>query len=291
MTKRLLIYVTEETESFAEAIAHVWENDLRGSFQILQPKAIGEQGIDNDHDLIHLRFGVPSTSSTYELLEQHVHSHGCLCINKPEVMTLTVNKLKATSIASDIMVVPKSMKWNREEANMEAAMRALHFPVVMKPLCSSGGYNIHFYKDHSEFRGYCQEEMTDGQWKAGKNWMLQEAVDFDKIVRVVYMDGKLLDAVYDDATDKYTIRLRLGSHAKMWPEGERRELAETSAKLVKKFGMDMAVIDYFVMRDGEFVFNEINSASNLRWLRKRSGVAHATLIANYLDKRFRESRR
>jgi glutathione synthase/RimK-type ligase-like ATP-grasp enzyme len=287
MTKQLLIYITEETSSFGEAIGHVWE-ELDGSFTVLEPKTIHE-GIPK-HDLLHLRFGVGGSSSLYETLERHVSAHGCLCINKPVTMTYTANKLKANDLATKIMKTPKSMAWNREEET-EKAIRHLTFPIVMKPQMSNGGHNIFFYKDAQEFREYNEEEMTDAKWEVGEHWMLQEAVDFQKLVRCVYMDGKLIDAVYDDATDKFKIRLRLGRHAKVWPERERKELEELSAKLTQRFGMEMAVIDYFIKRDGEIIFNEINSASNLRWLRLRSGVQHATLIANYLNKRFREIRR
>jgi glutathione synthase/RimK-type ligase-like ATP-grasp enzyme len=283
---KLLIYSTEDISEFSESIGHVWTEN-GGRYEVALPKSISDR--IPTHDLIHLRFGVGEGSDLYQTLSNHVATHRCLCVNKVSTMISTANKIRATEIAADIMTVPKTMVWHREDA-LDKAIRRLTFPVVMKPQMSNGGKNIYFYETAQEFREYNEEEMTDAKWE-NKYWMLQEAVDFKKLVRVVYMDGRVVDAVYDDSTAKYKIRLRLGRHAKVWPQNDRNEMSEIAAKIAKKFDLDILALDLFVLRDGSFVFNEINTASNLRWLRLRSGVLHATLIANYLKKKEREARR
>jgi glutathione synthase/RimK-type ligase-like ATP-grasp enzyme len=281
---RLLIYTTEDIKDFGDAVLHVWQ-ELGGDGECRLGREIVGQDLP-DHDILLIRFGVPYTSSHYMALKAHVASHGCLCLNEPVTMAWTTNKCRATEYAGEVMRIAKSGLVTRN-TDFARYLRDFTFPIVMKPKFSDGGKNIFFYKDLDEALTYMPDEICDHRFDSTE-WQVQECVDFASIVRCVYMDGKLVDAVFDPATEKYKIRLKLWHKSKVWPENGRAKLEEACAKLSKRFNMPILVVDFFVLPDGELVFNEINSATNLRWLRLRSGVQHATLLAKFALKAWRE---
>ena len=279
-SKRLLIYTTKDIVDFGEATLHVWQK-LGGVGEVYEGREITSTELP-EHDAILIRFGVPYTSIHYKALKDHVAAHGCLCVNEPITMAFTSNKARATEMASQVMTIPKSRVITRD-MNLEDALEGFTFPLVLKPKFSNGGRNIFFYRDKKEVKDYMKDEMCDHRYEATE-WLVQECVDFEKLVRCVYMDGKLIDAVYDTATEPYKIRLKLGHLSKVWPEGDRAQLEEACKKLAEVFKMQVMVVDFFVTRDGKLVFNEVNNATNLKWLRRHSEVPHATLLAKYVKR-------
>jgi glutathione synthase/RimK-type ligase-like ATP-grasp enzyme len=281
---RLLIYTTEDIRDFGDAVLHAFQR-MGGDGEVRLGKEITGPDFP-DHDIILVRFAAPYNSIHYRTLKDHVAEHGCLCLNKPVTMAWTSNKCMATDYASEVMKVARSGLVTRE-TNFANYLRGFTFPIVMKPKFSNGGKNIFFYKDLGEALTYMSDEICDHRTEA-KEWQVQEAVDFVSLVRCVYMDGRLIDAVFDPATSQYHIRLKLWHKSQVWPEDNRAKLEKACAALSKRFDMPILVVDFFVKADGSLVFNEINSATNLRWLRLRSGVQHATLLANYILKSWRE---
>lgn len=278
---RLLIYTTDDIRDFGDAVLHAYQR-LGGDGEVRLGKEITSTDLP-EHDVLLIRFGVPYTSLHYTALKEHVAEHKCICLNDPVTMAWTTNKVRATEYASEVMKTAKSGLVNKE-TDFESYLRNFTFPIVMKPKFSNGGRNIFIYKDMAEAKTYMADEICDHRFDA-KEWQVQECVDFAKIVRCVYLDGKLVDAVYDDATAPYTIRLKLWRGSKVWPENDRAKLEAACKVLAKRFNMEVLVVDFFVTKNGEIIFNEINSATNLRWLRLRSGVPHANLLAQYIWKR------
>jgi glutathione synthase/RimK-type ligase-like ATP-grasp enzyme len=285
MKKLIIVNAFNTTQHFAEKVEEYFNNRF-GEAEVVDMERI--YGTIPKHDVILVRCGFPKDGYYYESLARHERSHGCSPVNSAKCISSAYDKYEATQIAQTVMRVPKAGRigfYEMEERYLrEKVAKNVPFPAFLKPRYSSGGKNVHSYSTPERFIEAKDYEKVE-RWQGG-NWMLQEAIPFNKLIRAVWIDGEgLVDAVYDvpDAGKKYYIHDKLGDNCRIYPDRNWDALETTVEKLAKKFDSKHFVVDLFE-KDDEFIFNEVNNATNLWWLNRISGVKHALLLAQLMNR-------
>lgn len=284
---RLTIISSGSVVSFAKRIEEYW-NAKYGETQIMDSMELGSHGIP-PHDLLLLRFGAPRGGYLIEEIRGHVRSHKCDPVNSVNCIEDSADKYTANEMAKTVMRAPITAKIGMYEIEdkrlRERVASKVQFPAFLKPQFSSGGHNIHSYGTPERFINAKDYETIEHQELFSGNWILQEAIPFDKLIRAVWIEGEgLVDAVYDipDYGKKYTIRIKLGENSRVY-KSRGTGLEAVCEKMANKFSARHLVIDLFE-KDGEYIFNEVNNSTRLWWLTKHSGVAHALLITQLMNR-------
>jgi len=225
------------------------------------------------YDVLHVRFGGRGDGdNVLELLGDIARKSNLTAINRPETHQLTSNKYKAIIYASAVMRVPKTLLLNLTYDSVDSILDELEPPFFIKPIFSSQGKNIVLI-NHSSELSQCLSGLSG-------TCLVQEAVDFEKLIRVVYV-GKVVDAAYCIPSTKYSASVCKNSELAKYDISQ--ELRNKIKGLAERFGQEIMVVDLFY-EGREFVFNEINSACNLDYMMKSTGINYAKLIAEYLNK-------
>ena len=283
MKKLIIVNAFKTTLHFSEKIEEYFNNRF-GEAEVVDIDTLGSFPA---HDRILLRCGFPKDGYYGEDMRRHARSHGCITVNNIQCIENGFDKYISARMAKDIIKTPITVGIGRYEIesrrNRENVAREINFPAFLKPRYSSGGKNIKSYGSAEKFVESTDYENLSPNFIG--NWIVQEAITFDKLIRAVWIeDVGLVDAVYDvpDAGKKYTITDKLGDNCRIY-HGDRGKLARTCEAIAKKFGAKHLVVDLFE-KDGEFIFNEVNNATNLWWLNKISGVRHALLLAELMNR-------
>lgn len=272
MTRNILVISAALAKSYSDVIAKLYNERGNGTATVIEPQSLYARL--PDHEAMLVRFALPKENPIYEALSAHIQDHGCVCVNRPSVMTKTADKYTANEIVKGYMKAPKT---ELVERSLRDATRGMAFPVVVKPRYSSGGVGITFLRTRRDLDNF---ERTDEQ---NVPLIVQEAIDFTKLIRLVWVSGYgIRDALYDVPTAQYTIRVKLGKRSRVYsdPAG-LRELNEICARVAHNIHAHYLIPDIFDTADG-FVFNELNTACKLYWLTAHSGIRHALFFADYM---------
>lgn len=269
--KNIAIIHTLNGRRYADLIASYLrkgniEVDLRSWAECLPLSNIGNF---QEWVLIHLRFGGLYSSlqviKTFELM-------GYRLINNPFCIEHTTNKFLGTLVAKQKagVTVPKTYLL---DPRIQTELNEIEFPIVIKPIMSSEGKNIKKITNKNEYRRLIDNLSFEGPF------LLQELIVFQKLLRIVVVGDKIIDAAYDVPKEGWKATVCLNPNVK--PYKITDELVDYSFRLKEAFKGDIIVIDVFETKDG-FVFNEINNACNLYSMYQATGVNHAKEIAKYL---------
>ena len=270
MTRNIVVISAALAKSYSGVIAGLYNERQNGTATVIEPQSLYETL--PDHEAILVRFALAKENPIYEALTAHVHEHGCVCINRPSVMTKTADKYESNEIVKGFMKAPKTETY--EGDNVPTDFR---FPAVIKPRYSSGGRGITFVQTQRDLEDFTRNEEQDVPL------IIQEAVDFTKLIRLVWVSGYgIRDALYDVPTSQYTIRVKLGRRSRIYSDRDGlRELNEVCARVAHNIHAHYLIPDIFDTADG-FVFNELNTACKLYWLTAHSGIRHALFFADYM---------
>ncbi len=216
-------------------------------------------------DLVHVRFGGLGTSM--QMLKA-LAIEGYTLVNQPFTVEHATNKYLGIKLARKKGIpTPKTYL-----VDPRFDIPVVDLPVIAKPLMSSEGKDVFIVNRTEEF-----ENLPFSQ-----PYILQEMVDFTRLVRAVVVGEEVIDAAYDSPTDGFRARVCMNPLVKKVEVTE--ELKEFSIKVAEAFRGEILVVDAFLTKDG-LVFNEVNNACNLYPMQQATGVNHAKIIAEYLLRR------
>lgn len=218
-------------------------------------------------DLVHVRFGGLGISlhviKTLEL-------EGYRLVNSSFCVEHTTNKFLGVKLAERAGVqVPRTWLVDPRFEPPDVKM-----PVVAKPLMSTSGKDVHFILTNGDLRSLSFAEP----------YLLQEVVDFTRLIRIVVVGDRVVDAACDYPVKRWQAKVCMNPHVKAVEVSP--EIEEFAMRMREASGGEVIVVDVFETEDG-LVFNEVNNACNLYPMQQATGVNHAKIIADYLSDRLR----
>lgn len=219
----------------------------------------------------------PFTSTRWFIINQ-LQIMGYKLVNNPMSIVKTTNKFLGTVVASSVMKTPKTYLILTKR-NLETVVKKIGFPIVVKPVFSSMGRGVEKISSKKELRNYLK--MVDERELTRSPILAQEFIEYEKLIRVVMVGNKVIDAAYDFPKDDWKCSVCVNPN--VIPYRINKKLRRIALKVKKATGQEISMLDVFEV-DGEYVFNEINNACDLGPMQKATGVNHAKEIAKYLCK-------
>lgn len=225
-----------------------------------------------DWDLIHVRFGGLGASL---MLLKALSEYGYRMVNSAWCVEHSTNKFLGTIIANRKAGVktPKTFLVDRR-FNLDI-LKNLEYPLIAKPLMSHQGRLVAKINSFQSLKNYLNSHNENPI-------ILQEFINFVKLIRTVVVGDEIIDAAYDVPKEGWRASVCLNPNVKKY--SMTPELKEFCYKVAEAFGGEILVIDVFETNEGYF-FNEINNACNLYPMQLATGVNHAKSFANYLYKK------
>ena len=269
--KKLLVLHSPPFLAFPKRIAEEF-NKLDGNATVMQWVDLMPLSTDfklDGYDIVHPRFGGRGDGdNVLEILEKFITS--IKFINKPKRQQITSNKFKAIVKASSVMEVPETVLVNPVYNTPQQVLSMIEPPLFMKPIYSSGGKNVFLISNEDELKEHFKYFSS--------SFIVQKAVKFQRQLRVIYI-GKVIDAVYDLPREEYWATVCKNPRVRR--EEVNPELRRTVENIANTFEMEIMTVDLFYY-EGRYIFNEVNTATNLDYVMASTGTNYAKLIAEYL---------
>ena len=230
--------------------------------------------------MVHPRFGAKGDADYLLDHLKYVESKEMEIINDPESNILSSNKFKGVILASTVMDVPKTMLYNPEfHDDLEKILENFTGHTFVKPVYSSMGRDITLALD--------QEKLKNLLTNAKSSMVVQEAVKFKRLIRVIYIDG-YMRAYYElpsygshSQFHNYYAKVCMNSNSRPFKIDD--ELKKHAELLADKFKAKLMVADIFQTENG-YIFNEINTACNLNYYNEIEGINFAAKMAEFFLK-------
>lgn len=171
-----------------------------------------------------------------------------------------------------------------QEENLALANQ-IGYPLVIKPLYSSSqGTDAFLIHDSQEFKNGIEEFQKDSSPREDligtyDYLLLQEMVEYDKIIRSFVIEGETLDAVFVRPLNGW--KTSACGSSEVQKQEISSDLKEFNKNIFKSFRGEIMIVDLFKTEHG-FALNECNTACSLLNMESATGVNHARIIAKYL---------
>ena len=176
---------------------------------------------------------------------------------------LTQDKIYTKFVARSLGIPTADFIFLDGETTSEArlATRALGFPVIIKPARLGSSHGISIAKSEDEFASAYEYAVS-----VSKRLLIERLISFDYELECAYLLKKfapwgriLKDGSFYDFESKYNGQTRTEIQKGANPEIENK-VVKYSEMLVRAIGIHaLSRLDFFVTREGEIYFNEINA--------------------------------
>lgn len=227
--------------------------------------------------IIHVRTGGPQTSRFMKKLEDD----GFLVINTAQTLERTNNKYLANVIAAkNGLPIARTHKVAKNNLSEIKELIKKYQTAVLKPVRSQGQGKYCFRVSAAENEASLKDKLAQ---IPGQKAQLQEFIDYQKLIRVIVIGFRVLPGAttFDEPGQEWKCSVCLNPDIKKH-EVVSEGLVKLAEKTARVFNSQIGFIDFFEDRKGNFILNEINTACNLRFHEKITGVPIHRFIGDYL---------
>lgn len=216
-------------------------------------RIIRDNNLNPDTTIIHARTAGKRVSRILSRFEKR----GYRVINRTSTLRLTSNKYLATEHAKENgFSVPKTEKFLKSDLSAIKGFIRKHNHCVLKPILTPGkARGIVFFDQVNSALPKLLGSIS------GDEVVLQEYIGYEKLIRVIVIGGKaLVHQVTFKTGDLADLNLPVDEREVFWYENAPRKVLDLAEKIALSFASDICYIDFFQTK-GQYIFNEINSAS------------------------------
>lgn len=228
--------------------------------------------------LIHARTAGPHITDTYKKLEDN----GFTVINKSTTTDLTSNKYNSQVFAAKHGIpVPQIYKLSKQAIKEIKNLADKYGSIVAKPIYSQGQGIFCRKIDNTESVAQMSQTVAD---IPGEEIIIQEYVPYVKLIRTIVVGYKILKGAtaFDvPAKDEWKSSVCMNPKIKKYLDCNDKliNLAEQTAK---SFEAEVSFIDFFELRNGKYILNELNTACGLIIHEDITNIKIHQHIVNYL---------
>ncbi len=249
-----------------------------------------------DEDTVQLRIGgaLPAYSVVLDRSIHHgrslyalslLNAGGVKTVNPAAVAQTCGDKiLTSSALAAAGLPIPKTVvTFNRDAAL--AAIEAMGYPVVLKPMVGSWGRLLAKINDRDAAEAVLEHKETLGSYQHGIFYIQEYVAKPQRDIRAIVIGDETVGAIYRSADHWITNTARTGQArpCPMTPDIDR--LARQAAAAV---GGGALAVDLLEHADGLLV-NEINYTMEFRGFVEATGIDVADRIVDYVLQVGRES--
>lgn len=241
-------------------------------------QAIVRSRLNGRNTIVYARTGGYQVSRNLRWLE----TLGYNVIPSSKSVALTSNKYLSYLIAKDGLVKSPETRLflKKDHLGIQSSIKYFGKVYIKSPLGRGNGKNC-FYVDTATPVAKLKKLLNkmDGQYV-----MVQKYIEFERLVRVCVIDGKV-------EIGSITYKLSKGKHkTKMEDDvflynAETNNLVTLSKKIAKLFQSKICIIDFFQTEIGNIYFNEVNNASGFTKQDKLIPIPIYKTIVQYLASR------
>lgn len=276
----ILLIRTARGQSYAQKIASAID-ELGVKSLICGVDEIGqtitEHRLTPDNTLMHARTAGELTNQKISVFEEQ----GFRVINPVKTLNLTNHKYAANEHARKNSIPGAvTFKIGKSDFGTLEELRKKYGTVVVKPIYSQGeGIFCHRLE-----KGLPEEDIKILlQGMPGDEIQVQQYIDYRRLIRVIVLGYKALKeaTTYDEPGQSWKCSVCLNRNVKAYRE-DSPKLFELAERTAKAFGAQINYLDFFEDFSGNFILNEINTACNLSFHERATGVPIARHIAEFL---------
>ncbi len=252
-----------------------------------------EDGIFVNGDKVKLPdFVIPRMGSTTNYFSlavlRQLENLGVYCLNGSAAVELARDKLLHLQLLANAgLPVPKTILV-QFPVDADFVETEMGFPVVVKTLVGTQGSGVYLCENRENLVDMLQfVEANNPSAQLILQQFLSESRGRD--VRVVSIGGHIVAAMERIAKSGFKSNYSQGGEARPFEYGHRNELSV--AEVMRILDMDIAGLDFLYDEEVGFRICEVNSSPGFEGLEATCGVDVPAFIYEYLDVKFRISRK
>ncbi|MFM0244914.1 MvdC/MvdD family ATP grasp protein [Paraburkholderia sediminicola] len=220
------------------------------------------------HDFAH--------AECYAIVEGIVESFAGRCLSRPSILRKANNKILQLSVAKTAgFRMPKSLITNSPSAKA----KFFDGQTIIKPL-ASGTIDVEGQKEYVQ-TNLVDESIDDSLLKYAPAYF-QGYIEKDYELRLTFV-GMDVYSVRIDSENKIDWRKR-GNNVSYSAEAVPQDIYEKCLKFMKNLDMEFGCFD-FLVKDGEYIFLEMNANGQWAWLEFETGLEISSSIVKFLTRK------
>jgi [lysine-biosynthesis-protein LysW]---L-2-aminoadipate ligase len=204
---------------------------------------------------------------------------GIPTVNSGRVAQVCGDKiLTSAALAAAHLPIPQTTVAFTREAAL-AAIEAMGYPVVLKPMVGSWGRLLAKINDRDAAEAVLEHKETLGSYQHGIFYIQDFVNKPERDIRALVVDARMVGAIYRRADHWITNTARSGEAQPCPPTPEIERLAVAAARAV---GGGFLAVD-LLEHPGGLLVNEVNYTPEFRGFMEATGIDVASEVIDYVE--------
>ena len=207
------------------------------------------------------------------LIGRHFELMGAKVLNSSDVTEICNNKAKTHQEINSLGIKSvKMLVWSKDDDTK--LIKDMNYPFIVKSLSGHGGAEVYKIDSIEDFNR-CINNMKE------ETMLIQEMCMTPGVdIRVFVIGGKVIGSVKRYSSKSFKSNFSLGGNSSCYELND--EEYKIVNKILKRFKLDFAGIDFIIGNNNELLFNEIEDVVGCRTLYKNYDINVANEYINHI---------